>query len=1173
MGQPRAGDVARTTDESARLEEIVEGFEGAWQAGPRPDLDAYLPAAGPLRRAVLVELAHADLECRLKVGEPARAEDYLRRYPELADAPDLALDLIRSEYELRCPREGALPLEEYARRFPRYGDSLRRRWRAWARRSSLPGATTAVSPAPSAAVSPEAPSIPGYELLGVLGRGGMGVVYKARDTRLGRVVALKTLRAGPHAGEDELARFRAEAEAVAQIQHPNIVQVYEVSDAGGLPFFALEYVEGGSLAGRLAGTPWPARQAAVLVEALARALQAAHERGIVHRDATPANVLLAADGTPKWTDFGLAKRLDANVGRTHSGAILGTPSYLSPEAAAGRSKEVGPAADVYGAGGILYELLTGRPPFRAETVFDTLQQVLEQEPVPPVRLNPKVPRDLETVCLKCLAKEPGRRYPSAAALADDLRRFLEARPIAARPVGAWERGWKWARRRPAAAGLVGLGAVTLAALAALTAGLFSAARLEAERNQAQAARADADQARAEVARQKREVEQQRDLVRRYSYAAHTNLAASAWREGNLTQMLSLLEDQQPERTGGEDLRGFEWFYLWRLAHPNLLTLPGPRGERNCVCFSPDGTRLASASMDGKAVKVWDAATGHEDLTLNGHTGAINSVSFSSDGKRLASGSDDATVRVWDARTGQQQLLLKGHHAAVACVAFSPDGSHLASASDDRTVKVWGPATATEVLTFGGHSGEVYSVAFGPDGRRLASASTDGTVKVWDAASGKQALTIPGPRGFPWSVGFSPDGRRLACARLVDIPPDDAAKWHGEVKVWDAQTGQEQLTFQGHRVVFSRDGRRLAGASTGGTVKVWDAQTGQEQRTLQGHNGIVNSVCFSPDGRRVASSSTDGSVKVWEAPSGQEDLLVGHTQGVSAVSFSPDGARLASASLDGMVRVWEAATAQEALTLRGHAGAVRSVSFSPDGTRLASAAAERTVKVWDAKTGREVLSCKGHTGSVSHVSWGPDGKRLASAGWDRTVKLWDAGTGREVFTLRGHTTWVNAVSFSPDGTRLASASADGRVTVWDATAGREILTFRGHTASVSAVAFGPDGTRLATASAAGTVKVWEAATGQELLTLRGHTGTVAAVSFSSDGERLASAGEDRMVKVWDARTGREVLNLTGHTAAATSVAFSPDGKRLASASEDQTVRVWDTQAGREMSTRQAEISGR
>jgi serine/threonine-protein kinase len=293
-------------------------------------------------------------------------------------------------------------------------------------------------------------SLPGYEVLEVLGRGGMAVVYKARQQSLRRVVALKVVLGGAHATADEVARFQVEAEAVAELHHPHIVQIYEVGRHDGCPYCCLEFIDGGNLADKLQTGPLPFEQAARLAETLARAMHAAHEHGIVHRDLKPGNVLLTADGVPKITDFGVAKRMDSELARTKTGAVLGTPGYMAPEQAAGR-RDVGPAADVYGLGALLYEMLTGRPPFQDETPLDTVLRVLSDEPVPPRRLRAKLPRDLQTICLKCLEKDPRRRYPSALALAEDLHNFLAGEPIAARPPGPLGRLDRWARRRPALA--------------------------------------------------------------------------------------------------------------------------------------------------------------------------------------------------------------------------------------------------------------------------------------------------------------------------------------------------------------------------------------------------------------------------------------------------------------------------------------------------------------------------------------------------------------------------------------------------------------------------------------------------------------------------------------------------------------------------------------------------
>jgi WD40 repeat protein len=985
------------------------------------------------------------------------------------------------------------------------------------------------------------PTVPGYEILGVLGRGGMGVVYQARQVGLGRLVALKMILAGAHAGPDEVARFRREAEAAARLQHPHIVQIHEIGVHNGLPYFSLEYVEGGSLAQKL--TPVPAREAAQLVETLARTVHAAHQRGIIHRDLKPGNVLLTGDGTPKVADFGLAKRLDDPTGQTASGAILGTPSYMAPEQAGGKHRQIGPAADTYALGAILYDLLTGRPPFKAATSMETVYQVLHEEPVPPCQLQPNLPRDLETICLKCLQKNPAQRYATAQALAEDVHRFLESRPIAARPVGSLGRGWRWCRRNPAVAGL--LGAVALSLLAG--AGVASYFAVQAT-NRAEEYRLERDRADREA----NEAKMAKRLSGRERYRADMQLARRAWEENQIGFLQELLNRQRPERTDGDDLRGFEWHFLQRVCHGDLLMIKGHTGPVLSVAFSPHGQFLASGSSD-RTVRIWEGNTGRQVLILRDHDGPVTSVAFSPNGRRLASGSVDKTVRIWDTEKGHELLTFKGHTSGIRGVAFSPDGRYVATASEDCTARLWEVDSGKEVHIFKGHLDMVQSVAFSPDGKRLATGSANG-ILLWDAETGTQALSIQSP-GI--SVALSPDGKRLA-----------GASWDGTARVLDTDTGRQVLFLQGHSDVvrslaFSPDGRRLVSASEDGTARIWDADAGREIPAPQGHTGKIYGVTFNSDGRRLASASEDQAVRVWDADVGQEALLLTG----SAFALSPDGRRLASARQEGWMagkvpfplRVWETDSGRTALTLHGHANRISGVAFSPDGKRLASASWDRTVRLWDVDRGREALTLKGHTGQVQSVVFSPDGKRLASASWDGTVRVWDADCGREALTLKGHTDTVHAVAFSPDGKCVASASGDRTVRLWDLDSGREILTLRGHADPVFDVAFSPDGKHLASASGDRTMRVWDVDSGREVLTLKGHAGPIRSMAFSPDGKRLVSASDDKTVRLWDVDTGTEMLTLKSSGGKVSRVAFSHDGKRLAIGSADETVRVWEVAA--------------
>ncbi len=470
---------APTVDEGARRR-----FEAAWRAGDPLPIERCLPVEdSPHFLATLEELAAIEMEFLWKaapptdgtppVDAPPRVEAYLARFPRL-NRPEIIRRLLRHELALRRRRGEQPSAEECRARFP-----------GVAAEESEVEATLATG-----AAAPVRPSgLPGYEILEEIAVGGMGVVYKARQVKLNRLVAVKMILAGAHAGAAARARFQTEAEAAASLRHPNIVQIYEVGEHDGLPFLALEFMEGGSLAQKIAHAPQPPRAAAETAETLARAVHFAHQQGVIHRDLKPANVLLTADGVPKIADFGLAKRLGADTGQTRTGEVVGTPAYMAPEQAAPGAAPVGTPADVYALGAILYELLAGRPPFQAATALDVLTQVISAEPAPPRQLRPKTPRDLETICLKCLRKEPRRRYGSAEALAEDLRRFLTGRPIQARRVGAVERAVKWVRRNAAASALAAV--VMLAALGGGAAWLWAAqdrAARQAEADRLAAAR-------------------------------------------------------------------------------------------------------------------------------------------------------------------------------------------------------------------------------------------------------------------------------------------------------------------------------------------------------------------------------------------------------------------------------------------------------------------------------------------------------------------------------------------------------------------------------------------------------------------------------------------------------------------------------------------------------------
>jgi WD40 repeat protein/serine/threonine protein kinase len=1103
--------------------------------------------------------------------------------PSSDSSQDVLLEQLAAEFVERH-RVGERPaLSEYTQRYPELAADIRDLFPTLVRIEDLKPGTNV--PGPFASRTAGADSCPlerlgEYRIVRELGRGGMGIVYEAEQESLGRHVALKVLPASALLNPLYLERFQREARAAARLHHTNIVPVFGVGECDGIHYYAMQFIGGEGLDRVLAGVrrlrrspeagPVASSQESVAYSLLtgrfaqatatgsekmdertetsagtsrlsasgpeteyyrgvarigvqvAEALAYAHRQGILHRDIKPSNLLLDGQGTVWITDFGLAKA-EGTEELTHTGDIVGTLRFMAPERFEGKSL---PQSDVYALGLTLYELLTLQPAFDAATRAGLIDQVMHQPPVPPRQRDRRIPRDLETVVLKCLAKLPQERYASAEALAEDLRRFLADRPIRARRVTPLEQGWRWCRRNPVVAGLTGLVALLLVAI---TVGAVFWAVDATEK------KAEADRAA--------------DIAWADRYIAHMNLLASDWATSNSDRIRDILDLYRRPPPGRQDVRGWEWYHLEGQGHQELRTFTEHTKPIISVTFSPDGKQLASASGDG-TVRVWDAATGNVRRILH-HPIGVRSVAFSPDGVWLASACGDGLVRLWDAASGQELRLLKGHTDWLWSVGVSPNGKLLASAGLDNQVKLWDAATGQELRTLAGHRAPVFRVEFHPDGKRVASISSDETVRLWEVATGRVLRTIP-LQGRQRGMAFSPDGTRLACS---------AGK---AVKLWDAISGQELGPFEGHTdtarsVAFSPDGRWLATASHDRTIKLWDVASRQEVRTLKGHSAQVWCVAFSPDGTRLASAGADGTVKLWDAGPGPLcRLFREQANRIDGVALSPDGSRLATADRKSTVKLWDTATGQMVGTLQGlPAGSLR-VTFSPDGTRLASACVDGTIKLWETAGGKELQDPGRHAKEVWSVAFSPDGTQLASASLDGTVKVWDLAIGQESRTLQGHPSEVRCVAFSPDGTRLASAGGQDTVLVWDAKTGKVIHSLPRNSGNVYTVAFSPDGTRLASGTTVGTVKVWDAATGQELCLLKGHTADITSLAFSPDGKRLASASSDGTVKLWETASYQEIYTLKGHPTWSNSLVFSRDGTRLASAGGWWDARPWTPQ---------------
>jgi WD40 repeat protein len=1011
----------------------------------------------------------------------------------------------------------------------------------------------------------------------------MGVVFDALQEALNRRVAVKRLPTG--LGK-QLTRSRAEAETLGQLRHPNIVQIYEILEHNTGLYLILELVDGGSLEKKLLGKPKPPQITAGFIETIARAVHYAHNKGIIHRDLKPANILLArkdelksedseAPGSdssfafhlssfiPKVADFGIAKRLSSDPGETREGDVLGTPSYMAPEQAGGKSDQIGPMTDVYSLGVVLYEMLTGRVPLQGPTTLDTLLMVRNEEPVPPRHLQPGIPRDLETICLKCLQKEPGRRYGTAEHLAADLRRFLDGKPILARRTPAWERAWKWARREPRIAGLST--ALVLVIAVGFTLVTLQWRSERQAKKQAQENERKADQLSASIA-----------LDRGMTLADAGKLNQGLLWMARSLELAIQANDADLERAIRYNLAAWKTF----------LTSPGPEFPHRdwvwAVAFSPDGTKILTGSKD-RTARLWDARTGQPIGEPMRHDQPVWALAFSRDGTKILTGSGDrkgGSARLWDTATAQPLLASISHTTSVESVEFSPDGQRFLTVCEDQA-RLWQTADASPIGQPLTHLAPEFldpradasmSAAFSPEGNLVASGGLDGRIRFWDPMTGKPRGSSMQASGPILSLAFSPDGQMLL-----------TGSFDGTAQLWDVGTGLARGPALRHSgrvrvVAFSNDGDIIATAAmeedivpapenflvTGGEVRLWQTRTGRRLGPPLRHPHPVRSVAFSPDNRTLVTGSRDGLARFFllatGAPMGDPLQLEGT---VTAVAFRNDGRTVVAASAGGgqfaAARVWETPPGQGRGKPLLQSAELLQMLFTPDGHNILSTAIDGNVRLVNL-SGEPIAPVHSHSKYPTALSLSPDGKTYLLGFQDGRLQSWDLLGTHERYEIRTHG-WINVFAFSPDGRTYLVGDRGGFLWHRETETGRLIGEPFRTSSPYWSVTFTPDGQKFLVGTDDG-AQLWDLGT-REMLQKSPTRGQVTQILIRPDGTgALLVVGG--FAREWNFGTDGAIHSPGFQPEGGISyLALSPDGKRVLISGSDRVARLWDVSTGKQL----------
>jgi eukaryotic-like serine/threonine-protein kinase len=975
-----------------------------------------------------------------------------------------------------------------------------------------------------------------YELLEEIARGGMGVVYKARQVSLDRVVALKMILAGQLASSADVQRFRQEAASAAHLDHPNILPIYEVGEHLGQQYFSMKMVNGGNLAAKLPELQRDVNAGIDLFIAVCEAVSFAHQRGILHRDLKPANILIDADGTPYVTDFGLAKRVEGNSNLTQSGAVVGTPSFMAPEQAKA-ARTISTAVDTYSLGAMLYEYLAGQPPFRGETVYETLQKVIETEPADPRSLNHLANRDLSVIAMKCLAKDPAKRYPTVAALIDDLQRFRRGEPIAARPVGRLERLKMWGRRNPKlAASLAGTYFALLAGVVALVYGLKMSERSVEAKQKLYEQSVEQEH---ETGRLNGLVSDSLAAEKETAYFTRINLALHEWQLNNPVRADRLLDE------GETAFRGWEWAFLRRMMHGERLAItPDSRGLA-VLKYSPDGRRLITAGLDNR-IRLWDAATGKHLATLAGHTDLVRSITFSVDVKHLISCSAKETL-AWDLDTGKPAPW-NGPAAGAKTIEINSAGQ-VAMVLKDKQVSVYAANSNQPLFTTAGEW-----AAWEPTGKFLAT-TLDNQVILRDPKSGAEIGKLS-TEGKPLlSLAISGNGLRL-------IATSEQNQF-----AWNLPTGKLILTAKnrGMDAVVTHDGKHLA---VGGAreVRFWNLDTGDELPRLRGLGGHVLNLAYSPDGRSFAAAT--GDVMVSALQKADPDSMA------AAFILALTGEMMDKQPVD--LRIWDAPVPEFGTPLTSDDRAVKTFEVGPKG--LVAVGRDADVELWSIPERRMLRSFPVGEGNAAAVAISPDGSTLLSGGKDQEVRTWDIGTGQARPQRFKMSKEISRIALLPDGESAAIASGNiNSLVVWDYRTGKEKSVSFAESGGSPHLAVGhrePILIRSSTGGVfitndnarrdAGRAFVIDTQTGLKVRELAATSGLVRALALSRDDRIVAALSGTKLaaesLQFIDVATGKEIAHFPGDSEIPSALAFTPDSRRLI-VGTDASMKIWDTATGK------------